>query len=267
MVGNFNCKLTLRGVGLLLLGICSSFSPIRVAFPAKVRTVVIDAGHGGNDGGALGVFSKEKDIALKMAIALGKAINERMPNVNVVFTRTTDVRIPLYDRIGMANKLKADMFISLHCNSMPLNIANRGSFKGAETLLSGSGRLGEQDVAIRENASILLEKDYKDNYDGYDPKDPASYILMSIMKNAYRKQGIQLATCIQEQYRQAGRIDKGVREQSLAVLARAGMPAVLSEMGYISSPEEERYMNSEEGRRELTKCLVAGIAAYWKEVE
>ncbi|MXV16229.1 N-acetylmuramoyl-L-alanine amidase family protein [Hufsiella ginkgonis] len=228
----------------------------------KIRTIVIDAGHGGRDGGSSGVRNKEKDIALKVALGLGKALEEKMPDVKVVYTRTTDVFIDLYDRIGLANRIKADIFISIHCNSLPLNKPGRASFRGAETLLSGSGRLGEQDVALRENASLLLEKDYKENYDGFDPRDPQSYIILSLMKNNFRKQSINLGVLIQDQFRQSGRIDRGVREQSLAVLARAGMPAVLCEIGYISSPEEENYMSSESGQKELVANLLNGLQQY-----
>lgn len=228
----------------------------------KVKTIVIDAGHGGEDSGASGQFSKEKEVALKIALGLGRAITEQMPDVKVIYTRSTDVYVKLYDRIGIANRAKADLFISIHCNSLPYNKAGRASFRGAETLVSGYNRLGEQDVAMRENASMLLEKDYKDNYGGYDPKDPESIIIFSLMKNNYRKQSLTLASVIQSQYKQSGRIDRGVREQSLAVLARAAMPAVLSEIGYISSPEEEEYLNSEAGQKEVVTNLLEGIKAY-----
>lgn len=238
---------------------CSAF--ISATFPpVKVKLIVIDAGHGGNDGGAAGVFSKEKNVSLKIALALGKAIEAEMPDVRVAYTRTTDVRIDLYERIGLANRMKADLFISLHCNSLPASRAGRSTYKGVETLLSGSGRLGEQDVALRENASMYLEKDYKANY--VDPKDPESAILMGMMKNNFRRQSFMLASLMQDQFHQAGRVDRGVREQSLAVLARAGMPAILCEMGYICATEEETYMNSESGQREIVSCIVAGIKAY-----
>ncbi|MEO8795104.1 MAG: N-acetylmuramoyl-L-alanine amidase, partial [Daejeonella sp.] len=120
---------------------------------------------------------------------------------------------------------------------------------------------------MRENSSILLEKDYKDNYDGYDPKDPASIILLSLMKNAYRDQSIKLATFIQDSYIQTGRVDRGVKEQSLAVLARAGMPAVLTEIGFISNPDEEEYINSDAGQNEIVIGLLKAIQTYKKQVE
>jgi N-acetylmuramoyl-L-alanine amidase len=254
--------------------------------PYKIKTIVVDAGHGGTDGATRGVFSKEKDIALQIALRLGKAIEENLKDVKVVYTRTTDVFIPLYERIGIANRVKADIFISIHCNSMPIKRVISGykkdsrgrkvpiyktvqstSTKGTETFVSGFGRLDEQDVVMRENESILLEKDYKDNYEGYDPKDPESIILLSLMKNAFREQSIKLASFIQDEYSQSGRIDRGVKEQSLAVLAKAGMPAVLTEIGFVSNPEEEEYMNSELGQNEIVTNLLKAIQTYKKQAE
>lgn len=230
--------------------------------PAKPITIVLDAGHGGKDGSTRGVYSKEKDVALSVALALGENIQKEIPNAKVIFTRTEDVFIPLYERIDIANRAHADLFISIHCNSMPSNMRGRTLTNGVETFVSGSGRMGEQDVAIRENASILLEKDYKENYEGYNPNDPESFIILSLMKNGFRRQSIKLATLIQSQYVSAGRVNRGVKEQSLAVLARAGMPAVLTEIGFISNPDEEDYMNSPEGRREIVQNITTAITEY-----
>lgn len=257
----------------------SAFFALLIAFPLvsftdasdgpayRIRTIVIDAGHGGKDGSTRGLISREKDVALKTALRLGKAIEENMKDVRVVYTRTTDVFVPLYERIGLANREKADLFISIHCNSMPANLKNRTATRGVETFVSGSGRLDEQEVAIRENMSIIYEKDYKENYQGYDPNDPTSIIMLSLMKNAYREQSIRLATLIQDEYVSKGRVDRGVKEQSLAVLAKAGMPAVLTEIGFISNPREEEYMNSEEGQNEIVACLLKAVQNYKKQVE
>ncbi|MDM8176316.1 N-acetylmuramoyl-L-alanine amidase [Olivibacter sp. 47] len=256
----------------------------------KIKTIVIDAGHGGRDGNTHGSFSKEKDITLAVALKLGKTIEKEIEGVKVVYTRTDDSFIELYERIGIANRNKADLFISLHCNSMPhtsrrvvsryvrnkrgrrvpvyKTISSQNtSVSGVETFVSGYGRLDEQDVAMRENASMLLEENYQENYDGFDPKDPESYIIFSLMKNQYRDLSIKLATFIQNEYIKAGRLDRGVKEQSLAVLARAGMPAVLTEMGFISNPEEEHYMNSAEGQAEIVENLVNAIKNYKKQIE
>ncbi|MBK0381746.1 N-acetylmuramoyl-L-alanine amidase [Pedobacter sp. SD-b] len=246
----------------------------------KIKVIVIDAGHGGEDGATHGAFSKEKDVALEVALKLGKAIEDRLPDVKVIYTRKTDVFVKLYERINIANKEKADLFISIHCNSMP-NIRQRYVVKGkahyrsipdprpkgTETFVSGFGRLDEQDAAVRENASILLEKDYKDNYQGFDPNDPESYIIFSLMKNAFRDQSIKLASLVQDEYVKSGRVNRGVQEKSLAVLARAGMPAILTEIGFISNPEEEKFINSDDGQAEIVTNIVNAIVNYKKQVE
>jgi N-acetylmuramoyl-L-alanine amidase len=256
-----------------------------VSAGSKVKLIVIDAGHGGEDGATRGAFSKEKDVALEVALKLGKAIETKLPGVKVVYTRKTDVFVKLYDRIGIANDEKADIFISIHCNSMPLikqryviryskgkpvygyrNIPNPGP-RGTETLVSGFGRLDQQDAAIRENASILLEQNYKENYEGFDPSDPESYIIFSLMKNAFREQSIKLASLLQEEFVKSGRVNRGVKEQSLAVLAKAGMPAILTEIGFISNPEEEKYMNSESGQAEIVNDILNAIISYKKYIE
>lgn len=254
--------------------------------PYRIKTIVIDAGHGGHDGATRGVYSREKDIALQVALRLGKAIEEKLTDVKVVYTRSTDVFVPLYERIGIANRIKADLFISIHCNSMPIKKVISGyrkdsrgrripiyrtvqstSTNGTETFVSGFGRLDEQDVVIRENGSILLEKDYKSNYEGYDPKDPESIIMLSLMKNLFRDQSIKLATFMQDEYSNSGRTDRGVKEQSLAVLARAGMPAILTEIGFVSNLEEEDYMNSDAGQNEIVSNLLKAIQTYKKQAE
>jgi len=246
-----------------------------------VKTIVLDAGHGGEIPGARGATSLEKNIALQVVLKLGKAIEREMPGVKVLYTRTTDVNVELYKRIELANKNKADLFISVHCNAAPAKRVRRRnskgkyyyttsqnkSIRGTETFVSGFHRLGEQDAAIRENADILLEENYEENYQGFDPNDPASYIVFSLMKNQFRDQSIRLASLIQEQYVASGREDRGVQELGLAVLAAAGMPAVLTEIGFISNPDEETYMKSEKGQEEIVKNLTDAIKAYKKLVE
>ncbi len=273
-------------IALFLILPWVSFANNLPKLPYRIKTIVVDAGHGGQDGATRGLFSKEKDVTLQVALRLGKAIESNFKDVKVIYTRKEDVFIPLYERIGIANRAKADLFISIHCNSMPKNRVITGytkgsrgrkipiyetrqstSTKGVETFVSGFGRLDEQDVVLRENASILLEKDYKNNYEGYDPNDPESIIIFSLMKNAFREQSIKLATLIQNEYINTGRVDRGVKEQSLAVLARAGMPAILTEIGFISNPEEEEYINSENGQNEIVSCLLKAIQSYKKQAE
>lgn len=242
-----------------------------------VRTVVLDAGHGGAKPGTRGARSLEKDVVLQVALKLGKAIEKEIPGVKVLYTRTTDVDVDLYKRIEFANKHRADLFISIHCNATPARrrknskgkyyYAQDKTVRGTETFVSGFNRLGEQDAAIRENADILLEDNYEENYQGFDPNDPASYIVFSLMKNQYREQSIRLATFMQDEYVKSGRVDRGVQELSLAVLARAGMPAVLTEIGFLSNPNEETYMMSEKGQAEIVGNLVNAIKSYKRHVE
>ncbi len=275
-----------------IISICLTITTVYQTFAQsyKIKTIVIDAGHGGKDGTTRGAYSTEKEVALKTALNLGKAIAAGMPDVNIVYTRTEDVFVPLYDRIGIANKVKADLFISIHCNDMPLirssvitgyrkvkgkRVAIRKtvyrkstSTRGTETFVSGMGRMNEQDEVIkRENEAILLEDNYKENYEGFDPANPENYIILSLMKNAYRTQSLRLAKLVQDEYVSAGRVNRGVQEKSLAVLARAGMPAILTEIGFISNESEENYMNSPEGQDEITSGLVKAIQRYRANVE
>jgi N-acetylmuramoyl-L-alanine amidase len=235
--------------------------------PYRIKTIVIDAGHGGKAVGALGKISSEKKVTLQVALRLGKAIQNKFPEVKVHYTRTSDVFVPNINRTNLANRVKADLFISIHCNSMPSSKADRTSTKGAETFVAGFGRIDEQDVAIRENADILLEKDYKTKYGGYDPKDPESMIIFSLMKNQFRDQSIKLATLMQKEYEASGRINRGVKEQNILILQRAGMPSVLTEIGFISNPQEEKYINSAAGQNEIVENIVTAILNYKKQVE
>lgn len=257
----------------------------------KIKTIVIDAGHGGKDGSTRGLYSTEKDVALKTALRLGKLIEDNLKDVKVIFTRSDDTFIPLYERIGIANNAKADIFISIHCNDMPVyasryisgytknkkgkkvpvyktKYVKSTSTRGVETFVSGIGRVNEQDEAIkRENAAMFLEDNYKENYEGFNSDDPESLIILSLMKNAYRSQSLKLAKFVQDEYVNVNRVNRGVQEKSLAVLARAGMPAILTEIGFISNPTEEDYMNSEEGQIEITACIYKAILAYKKSIE
>nr|WP_317130495.1 N-acetylmuramoyl-L-alanine amidase [Sphingobacterium olei] len=247
----------------------------------KMKTIVLDAGHGGHDPGAVGRKSKEKDIALQVVLKLGKRIEEGLPGVKVIYTRTTDVYPKLYERPALANKHKADLFISVHCNSggattrrvknskgryVTTSVLNT-SAKGTETLVCGFNRMDQQDVAIRENASILSEENYQDNYNGFDPNDPSSYIVFKLMKRQFRDQSIKLATYMQNEFSSSSRTNRGVKEQGLAVLATAGMPAVLTEIGFISNPSEEEFMMSSAGQQEIVENLFNAIKTYKTSVE
>ncbi|QDW25332.1 N-acetylmuramoyl-L-alanine amidase [Pedobacter sp. KBS0701] len=231
----------------------------------KIRTIVIDPGHGGRKPGASGSFSKEKDISLKVALKLGALLNDEMPEIKVIFTRKTDIDVDLYKRAEIANEANADLFISVHCNSMP---PGNKHIKGVETLVAGSHRLKEQDAAIRENADIKLEKNYKSKYDGYDPGNPSSFILLSLLKNTFRDKSIRFAKLIQNSYiKRDERFSRGVKEQGVLVLQRCGMPAVLTEVGFISNTEEEKYINSQNGQNEIANSILEAIKTYKKNIE
>lgn len=230
-----------------------------------LKTIVIDAGHGGRKPGASGKISTEKDVALKIALKLGAEIKRTSPSIKVIYTRTTDVDVDLYKRAEIANDARADLFISIHCNSMP---AGKSYIDGVETLVAGSHRLKEQDAAIRENADIKLEKNYKQNYNGYDPADPASFIMLSLLKNTFRDKSISFAKLIQNNYvNKYQRTDRGVKEQGVLVLQRCGMPAVLAEVGFISNTTEEKYINSYKGQTEIVNCIIDAIKTYKKNIE
>ena len=172
-------------------------------------TLVIDAGHGGHDAGAVGAFSKEKNINLSVALAFGKLVEENCPDVKVVYTRKTDVFIPLQRRADIANNSKADLFVSVHTNALP----NGRIAYGSETYTLGMARASANlAVAKRENSVITLESDYKRTYQGFDPNKAESYVIFEFMQDKFMKQSVDLASCIQKQYTQAGRPNKGVHQ-------------------------------------------------------
>lgn len=242
-----------------------------------MKLIVIDPGHGGPLPGAQGRISKEKDIVLQVSLKLKAAIEKEIPGVKAMVTRETDIDVPFHERTALANKNHADLFMSIHCNSADserevrgkngrktVQTTRRPQVRGTETFVCGFDRLkrGESEVAIRENADILFEENYEQNYGGFDPKDPSTYIIFSLMKRTYRDKSIRLATYIQNEYVKKGRENRGVQELSLAVLASAAMPAVLTEIGFISNPEEEKFMVSEEGQNEIVANLVDAIKHY-----
>ena len=232
--------------------------------PTGIHTIVIDAGHGGKDPGAIGKVGKEKDIALAIALKVGNYIEKNIPDVKVIYTRKTDEYPELYKRAEIANNAKADLFISIHVNS-----STRPATKGTLTLVLGNIRTDENfDVAVRENSVILLEDDYETRYEGFDPKSTESYIMFSLMQKTYINQSIQFGDYIQDQFRErAGRKDLGVREQSLLVLAQTSMPGVLVETGFISNTEEEKYLLSDYGQDIIASAIYRGFREYKEEID
>ena len=246
---------------LLYIVLFVAFLPTVACSNAEKRnfTLVIDAGHGGHDAGAVGAYSKEKDINLRVALAFGKLVEENCHNVKVVYTRKTDVFIPLQRRADIANNNKADLFISVHTNALP---AGRLAY-GSETYTLGMARANANlAVAKRENAVITLENDYKTTYQGFDPNKAESYVIFEFMQDKYMKQSVDLASCIQKQYVSTGRPNKGVHQAGFLVLRNTSMPSVLTELGFITTPAEETYLNSQQGVMELSRSIYNGFLAY-----
>ena len=226
---------------------------------AKAYTVVLDAGHGGKDPGAVGRFSQEKDLNLSLVLKVGALLNEQYPDVKVVYTRSTDVFIPLQTRADIANKNNADLFLSIHTNASESKDA-----RGVETFILGYDRAEKNlDVAMRENAVMKLESDYKTTYHGFDPNSIESYIMFELMQNSYMDQSLQLATQVQKKViGNLKRFDRGVQQASFWVLLKTACPSILFEMGFISNADEEKYLNSDSTMNVMAAALVNAFAVY-----
>ena len=226
---------------------------------ANAYTVVLDAGHGGKDPGAVGKFAKEKDLNLSLALEVGKQMKEQFPDVKVVYTRSTDVFIPLQERANIANKSNADLFISIHTNS-----AEKKDPCGVETFILGTDKMETNlDVAMRENAVMKLESDYKTTYQGFDPNSIDSYIMFELMQNNYMDQSLQFATQVQNHFvGHLNRSDRGVRQAAFWVLLKTACPSILFEMGFVSNPAEEKYLSSDTAMTQMADALVKAFAAY-----
>lgn len=242
-------------VGLLL------FCCLTIA--AKDFVVVIDAGHGGHDSGAVGKTAKEKNINLKVALKLGKLIESKCNDVKVIYTRKTDVFVNLNRRAEIANEAKADLFISVHTNAL----ANNHTARGASTWTLGLARSDANlEVAKRENAVILYEDDYKTRYAGFDPNSSESYIIFEFMQDQFMSQSVHFASMIQQQFKSnSKRIDSGVHQAGFLVLRATSMPSVLVELGFISTPAEEKYLVSEEGSTSMANSIFNAFLAYKTE--
>ena len=254
---------------LLILMIPGLFASVLTCFSQsqstqKMWTVVIDAGHGGKDPGALGSISREKNINLAIALKAGEYIKQNVKNVKVLYTRNNDVFVEVKERAEFANKNKADLFISIHANW-----ASSKSVKGAETYVMGVAKDQENlEVAMKENEVILMEDDYSTKYEGFDPKSPESYIMFALMQNIFIEQSTELASKIQDQFRdRAGRIDRGVRQAGFWVLYMTTMPSVLIETGYMTNPEEEKYLVSREGQEYLASAIYRACRDYINQAD
>ena len=232
---------------------------------AKEFVVVIDAGHGGHDPGAIGKISKEKNINLKVALKVGGLIKLNCKDVKVVYTRTRDVFIPLDRRAQIANDAKADLFISIHTNAL----AKNHTAQGASTWTLGLAKSDENlEVAKRENAVILYESDYETRYAGFNPNSAESYIIFEFMQDKYMSQSVHLASLVQKQFKnRCKRVDRGVHQAGFLVLKASAMPSILVELGFISTPAEERYLNTESGTSTLAEGIYQAFLTYKKEQE
>ena len=226
----------------------------------KIQTVVIDAGHGGKDAGAVGKKAKEKDITLAVAKKTGEYIKKNYPNVKVIYTRNTDVFVELMERARIANSNNADVFISIHCNS----VANAPKTHGVETFIMGDHRNNANlAVAKRENASILYESNVEENYGGFDPNSTEAYIAFSFIQSQFKQRSLELAEYVQnELVYKAKRGDRGVQQAGFLVLYKTAMPSILIELGFISNPTEEQYMMSKEGQDYLASAIYRAFGKY-----
>lgn len=229
-----------------------------------LQTVVIDPGHGGRDPGALGKKAREKDIVLQVAKRVGAYVQENLPDVKVLYTRDDDTFVPLSERAEIANKAKADLFISIHANS----VGNQNAY-GAETWVMGLHKSKENlEVAKMENSAILYEEDYSQKYEGFEPNSSESYIIFSMLQNTHLEQSLDYAAYLQEEFHsRALRRNRGVKQAGFVVLWQTTMPSVLIELGFLSNPKEEAYLSSENGQDYMASAIFRAFRDYKTKVE
>jgi N-acetylmuramoyl-L-alanine amidase len=230
----------------------------------RIKKVVIDAGHGGHDSGCLGSEGVEKKNTLAIALKLGAKIREVYPSVEIIYTRETDKFIELHRRAEIANEAKADLFMSIHCNSTDLG----NSMMGTETYVLGMHRKEDNfEVAKRENGSILLENDYKKNYDGFDPNSNEAYIIFSLFQNAYLDKSVLFAKNVEDAFMNAGRRSLGVKQAGFLVLRETAMPSVLIETGFLNNRTEGGFLSSVGGQETIAEAIFSAFSKYKKMVE
>jgi N-acetylmuramoyl-L-alanine amidase len=237
---------------------------LNVLSQQKVRKVVIDAGHGGRDPGALGKHTQEKDIALSIALKTGAYIEKYLPDVEVIYTRKTDVFVDLRERANIANKKEADLFISIHCNANPSSQPY-----GTETYIMGLHKSqANLEVAKLENAVIFKEENYADNYDGFNPNNDEDYITLALFQNAFQDLSTIFASKVQDQFRERVSLrDRGVHQAGFLVLYRTAMPGVLIETGYLSNPRDERFLNTDDGQVYIASAIYRAFKEYKRALE
>lgn len=247
----------LKTLCTFIVGYCISLSNLNAQ--SGQFTVVIDAGHGGKDPGAMAHGYKEKDIALAVALKTGSKIKADHPNVRVLYTRDRDVFVGLQARSDFANRHKASLFISIHLNS-----STSGSAYGTETYVIGMNKQSNNlNVAMRENKAMLLESDYKTTYKGFDPTNAESYIIFDLMQEAYINRSIDIAKFVERQYKNNGRTSRGVRQEGLWVLSQSAMPSILTEIGFISNANDAAYLGSESGQEEVAEAISRAFTKFY----
>ncbi len=239
--------------------IISAISTNTVQAQHKVEKIVIDAGHGGKDPGASGRYSKEKDITLAIALTTGKLLKQQFPEIEIIYTRKTDVFIPLKERAEIANKNNADLFISIHCN------ANKSSSPhGSETYIMGLHRSeANLQIAKKENAAILLEDNYENQYDGFDPTSNESHIIFNLFQNTFQAHNLDFAGKVQHYFDHYTPLkNRGVKQAGFWVLYKTAMPGVLIETGFLSNVQDEKFLNSKKGQTKISRSIVLAVSDY-----
>ena len=229
-----------------------------------LKTVVIDAGHGGKDAGTSGIYAKEKDIALAIALKVGTYIEENIPEVKVIYTRTTDVFVDLNVRADIANKNKADLFMSIHVNG---NESKKPY--GTSTFVMGLHKTEENlELAKKENSAILLEDDYTTKYEGFDPTSSESYIMFSFLQNTHLEQSLSCAAFVEDEFKnKALRKSRGVKQAGFIVLWQTTMPSILIETGFLTNPKEEKYLRSKQGQEYIASAIYRAFKSYKNSIE
>lgn len=236
-----------------------NFSPMASPY---LKTIVIDPGHGGRDGGAQGAYSNEKDVALKVGLKLRDVLKKRLPNCRIVMTRSTDITQNVKVKADIANKAKGDLFISIHCNSTDAKAKNQPS--GTETYIWGTEKNGSKELAMRENASLFQDKNLKSESEDFRPNDPEKKIYYSLKTRKYFQRSYVLAESIEKEFVRVGRSSRSAKQRTkgIWVLQATAMPSVLVETGFISNSKDEKYLNSASGQNELANCIAKAVVAY-----
>jgi N-acetylmuramoyl-L-alanine amidase len=245
-----------------ILGLVTSFKET-ASVTGKIKVITVDAGHGGHDAGCMYGGAREKDVTLEVALKVGEEIEKMMPDVKVIYTRKTDEFIELHERAGIANRNNADLFISIHCNAN-----KKTDVYGTETFSMGLHKTeGNLEVAKRENDVVLLEKNYQEQYEGFDPSSPEAHIYFSFLQSAYLQQSLKLASLVEKNFGEKNRTSRGVKQAGLMVLWRSKMPSILIETGFLSNKSERSYLTSHDGQTELAKAIAKAVLDYKKSVE